>query len=174
MKTSALAMTLAALTVLVALCSASSARTAVRWRGPGGWGAEEPFCRLYDPNRLETLRGEVLRVQRVTPLNGMSLGIALLLADGKKTIPVHLGPLWSLDHQEIRIAPSDKVEVRGSRVLLRGRPAILAALVIKGERVLRLRDEDGLPVWSGWRRLRTSDEGPRGSGRPAGVIPANP
>jgi hypothetical protein len=44
------------------------------------------------------------------------------------------------------------VEVKGSRVTFEGKPAIIAAEVKKGDEVLKLRDENGFPMWSGWRR----------------------
>jgi hypothetical protein len=33
-----------------------------------------------------------------------------------------------------------------------GKPALIAAKVKKGDERLRLRDESGVPVWTGWRR----------------------
>lgn len=40
----------------------------------------------------------------------------------------------------------------GSRISFEGNPAIIAAEVKKGDEVLKLRDEKGVPFWSGWRR----------------------
>jgi hypothetical protein len=39
----------------------------------------------------------------------------------------------------------------GSRITYEGKPAIIAAEVKKGDEVLRLRDEKGIPVWAGRR-----------------------
>ncbi len=44
------------------------------------------------------------------------------------------------------------MKVRGSRITFKGKPAIITAEVKKGDQILRLRDENGFPVWSGWRR----------------------
>jgi hypothetical protein len=65
---------------------------------------------------------------------------------------VHLGPAFYLENQDVKIEPKDKVEVKGSRVTFGGKPAIIAAEVKKGDEVLKLRDENGFPMWSGWRR----------------------
>ncbi|OPY62846.1 MAG: hypothetical protein A4E57_03894 [Syntrophorhabdaceae bacterium PtaU1.Bin034] len=46
------------------------------------------------------------------------------------------------------------VEVKGSRVNLAGKPVIIAAEVRKGEEILALRNDTGIPVWSGWGRRR--------------------
>jgi hypothetical protein len=45
-----------------------------------------------------------------------------------------------------------RVEVKGSRVTFAGNPAIIAAEVKKGDALLKLRDENGIPAWAGWRR----------------------
>jgi len=70
----------------------------------------------------------------------------------KETISVHLGPAWYMDNQDVQIAVGDKVEVKGSRVTLDGKPTLIAAEVKKGDEVLTLRDANGFPAWSGWRR----------------------
>jgi hypothetical protein len=46
----------------------------------------------------------------------------------------------------------DESEVKGSRIIFEGKPAIIAAEVIKGDEVLTLRDASGFPAWNGWRR----------------------
>jgi hypothetical protein len=70
----------------------------------------------------------------------------------QETISVHLGPAWYVQRQDIKIVPGDKVEITGSRITYQGKPAIIAAEVKKGEEILKLRDENGFPAWSGWRR----------------------
>jgi len=50
------------------------------------------------------------------------------------------------------IARKDKIAVKGSRVTFQGKPAILAAEVKEGDETLELRNENGFPVWAGWRR----------------------
>jgi hypothetical protein len=54
--------------------------------------------------------------------------------------------------ESVKIQPGDVVEVKGSRVTMAGKPALIAAEVKKGDETLRLRDETGVPVWTGWRR----------------------
>jgi hypothetical protein len=52
----------------------------------------------------------------------------------------------------VKIEAKDKVEVKGSKITFGGKPAIIAIEVKKGDEVLKLRDDAGFPVWSGWRR----------------------
>jgi hypothetical protein len=50
------------------------------------------------------------------------------------------------------ISAASNVEMRGSRVTISGKPAIIAAEVKKGDNTLVLRDSAGVPAWAGWRR----------------------
>ncbi len=121
-------------------------------RGSGGWGMKGSYQRMYNPATVETVKGEVAAVEKVTPMKGMQYGIHLMVKTDKETVPVHLGPAWFIERQDIRIEKGDRIEVKGSRVTIGGKPAIIAAEVKKGENVLILRDSGGVPVWSGWRK----------------------
>jgi hypothetical protein len=121
-------------------------------RGGGGWGGGSQYNRLYDTKTVETVTGEVIAVKHITPINGMSYGVHLELKAEKETISVHLGPGWFIENQDIKIEPKDKVEIKGSRVVFDGKPAIIAAEVKKNDSILKLRDESGIPFWAGWRR----------------------
>jgi hypothetical protein len=120
--------------------------------GSGGWGSTASYCRMYNTKAIETLSGEIVSIDKFTPMSGMSYGVDLTLRTAKETIPVHLGPGWYIDRQDIQLKPNDRIEVKGSRVTFGGKPAIMAAQVKKGTEVLILRDENGFPAWSGWRQ----------------------
>ncbi|OPX99018.1 MAG: hypothetical protein A4E58_00529 [Syntrophorhabdus sp. PtaB.Bin006] len=132
--------------------SESLAQRGMRWKGSGGWGMEGQYGRMYDPKTVETIAGEVTGVQRITPMKGMSYGVHLIVKTDKETLPVHLGPAWYIENQDIRIQVKDRIEVRGSRIAFQGKPAIIAAEVKKGDEILQLRNENGFPAWSGWRQ----------------------
>jgi hypothetical protein len=104
----------------------------------------------YDVATVETLRGAVVGVERIDRGPQMS-GVHALIKTDTETIPVHLGPQWFVEQHE-PLAAGDVVEVTGSRVTVDGKPALIAAEVRKGDVSLKLRDPDGFPVWSGWRR----------------------
>lgn len=124
----------------------------VRWRGSGGWGPGTPYTRMYDPKTVETITGHVIKLDRITPLKTMAAGVHMTVKTDKEELSVHLGPAFYLENQDVKIAPKEKVEVKGSRVTFEGKPAIIATEVKKGDEVLRLRDDNGFPMWSGWRR----------------------
>lgn len=130
----------------------SFAQQGMQWRGGGGWGVGATYSRMYDPKTVETIRGEVVSVDVITPVKGMCYGVHLMVKTEKETISVHLGPGWYIENQDTRIEAKDKVEVTGSRVTFESKPAIIAAEVKKGDEVLKLRDEKGFPFWSGWRK----------------------
>ena len=148
--------TLLAVTALLSILAAPEAygQRGPRGRGGGGgWGADSQYNRLFDPKTVETVSGVVIAVKHITPTNGMTYGVHLELKTEKEMVSVHLGPGWFIENQHITIEPKDKVEIKGSRVMFDGKPAIIAAEVKKNDHVLKLRDQNGIPVWAGWRRL---------------------
>ena len=107
---------------------------------------------VYDPKTVETISGVVEKVEKITPMKGMSYGVHVVVKTEKETIDVHLGPGWYIENQDVKLMPGDKVEVTGSRITFQDKPAIIAADVKKGDEILKLRDENGFPAWAGWRR----------------------
>jgi len=128
------------------------AQRGMRWRGSGGWGQGGQYQRLYDVKTVESISGEVLRIEKIKPMKGMSAGVHLVLKEANGEMSVHLGPEWYVERQDFEIKVGDKIEVTGSKVPFQGKPALIAAEVKKNDDVLKLRDNDGFPYWSGWRR----------------------
>ena len=143
-----------AITTMLTLCSGTdaAAQPGHMWKGGGGWGPGTAYGRMYNPQTVETITGEVVSVDKITPNKGMAYGVHLTVKTDQEMISVHLGPGWYIDNQDVQIAPHDKIEVKGSLITFAGKPAIIAAEVKKGDEVLVLRDARGFPVWSGWRR----------------------
>jgi hypothetical protein len=117
----------------------------------------------YDVKTVETITGKVLSVEKTTSPKRRGYWIDAMLQTQAGTIPVQLGPAWYIDKQVPRIEANDTIMVTGSRVTLDGTVAIVAADVTKGSELLKLRDNNGIPVWP--RRNEGSD------GRPASSIP---
>jgi hypothetical protein len=141
-----------ALAFLLLPLASGAAAQGMKWRGSGGWGPGSAYGRLYDPKTVETVTGEVVKVDRIVPLRGMSGGVHLVVKTDKGDVSVHLGPQWYLENQDVKIEPKDRVEITGSRVSVQGQAALIAARVRKGDQVLELRDAAGVPMWAGWRR----------------------
>ncbi len=117
----------------------------------GRW-KEDPNTKIFDPNTMRTIEGKLVKVAPVLePVFGMTLH--LLVYTGQKQIQrVYLGPTWYIvgAGPERRLKAGDAVTVRGSQVTLDDKPYIIATTVKRGNRVLRLRNNDGVPAWVGW------------------------
>ena len=141
----------AALSVLL-FTSFAIAKPMRMWKGSGGWGMGSQYQGMYDPKAVETLSGEVIKVDKITPMKGMHYGVHVQLKTEKETLSVQLGPGWYIERLDTKIEKGDKIEVKGARVTFAGKPAIIAAEIKKGDSVLVLRDSSGIPVWAGWRK----------------------
>ena len=141
--------------VAAAMILISSVSLAGPWRGyrgSGGWGMGSQYQRMFNPATVETGSGTVDSIEKRTPMRGMHSGIRLALKTDKGIIDVHLGPEWYIERLDTKILKGDALEVKGSRVTISGKPAIIASEVKKGDSVLVLRDSNGVPAWAGWRR----------------------
>ena len=113
-------------------------------RGGMGWG------RRYDPQTVQTITGKITAVDRLASGKGPEFGWRrVTLQTDQEAVPVILGPAWYLEQQKFTLNPGDALEVRGSRITVEERPYLIAAEVKKGKKTWKLRNQDGLPVWSG-------------------------
>ncbi len=150
--------------VLVGLCLAVPFAVSCT---PAGAQSEGPprVTQRFDPSAIETVNGEVLGVDRIPAQDQLSSGVHITLRDDRgHPISVHLGPGWYLDEKGLHFGRSEHVEVRGARTQVGGEPAIIAEEVTQGGKVVRLRDEQGRPLW-GPRRAPPAD---------GGTLPASP
>ena len=144
-------MVVSSLLVLLLVAAVAAAQPWQGWKGSGGWGMQGGYHRMYDPSRVETVSGEVVSVEQVTPMKRMGAGIGLKLNTGKEILIVHLGPTWYIERQDMKIAAGDKVEIKGVKAARMGQDIFIAGEVKKGGEVLKLRDENGIPLWAGAR-----------------------
>jgi hypothetical protein len=101
----------------------------------------------YDAKTVETIGGKVLSIEKTTPAKKRGYWIDVMLQTANGTIAVQLGPAWYIDKQTPRIEANDTITVTGSRVTMDGRSAVVAADVTKGNELLKLRENNGIPVW---------------------------
>jgi hypothetical protein len=105
----------------------------------GGMGMQ------YNLQTVETVSGEVTQVQEMA---GRAGGMHLQLKTAKETLTVLLGPSSYLQQQKVKIAVGDKLEIKGSRGQRPQTAMLIAAELKKGNQVVKLRDENGTPLWS--------------------------
>ena len=120
------------------------------WRG-------DPYIKIFDSKTIKIISGQVIKIDQV-PEFGFGLQMRLtVFVDKKDIVPVYLGPVfyligpWQAKHFKL----GDKVTVSGSQVTVKGEPLMIAMTVKLGNEVLRLRDQEGIPAWIGWKK--TSD-----------------
>jgi hypothetical protein len=111
------------------------------------WATKGQYTRLYDSKTVETASGEVAAVGKYTP-SGKPDGVRFTLKTDQGPIEVILGRGSYVEQQGLKFEPRDKVTVKGSRVAVAGKATIIAAEVTKGEKTLKLRDANGMPVWN--------------------------
>lgn len=119
-----------------------------QWRGSTGWEPQSAYCRLYDTHTRVTLHGTVQRIDKIIPMEGMGAGMYLALKTDSEIIPVHLGPVWFVERQDVQFHTGDVVDVSGSRIVCQGKPAILAAVIQRGDDTVTFRTLNGKPAWT--------------------------
>lgn len=126
------------------------------WRGKGQWPAwaANYYQWNWNPATVETLKGEVMTKDTITPSKGRSgmpaVGMTLKKEDDYAAY-VHLGPQWYFDKQDLGINVGDKIEVTGSKSMVEGNTVLLVSSIKKGDRTWQFRDQQGFPFWSGRR-----------------------
>lgn len=120
---------------------------AVAPRAGGGFGMPGQ-ARLYDPDSVATVSGAVTAVEVQPARRGRAGGMHITLSDAAAT-QVHIGPAWFAQAEGLTFTKGDKVEVTGSLVTAGGETFLIAREVKKGDKVVRLREVDGRPLWAG-------------------------
>lgn len=101
---------------------------------------------------VSTIQGTASDVQVSPARGGRSGGVHVTLSSGQAdTVDVHVGPKWFLDDKGYRIEKGDRIEVTGALVDVGDERHLVAREIRKNDAVLRLRDEAGVPLWSGGR-----------------------
>ena len=115
------------------------------------WQTNSRYGQLYDTGNIVTVEGRVTRVERITPVQGMEPGVALIIeGNNNRTHTVHLGPAWFMERQQNQFSNGDQVRITGSRAKLQNEQFIMANIVEEGNRAMLLRDRKGVPAWDAW------------------------
>jgi hypothetical protein len=102
---------------------------------------------LYNPETVVTVAGIVVSI--TPPVQSrLPYLVYLTLETKERKINVYLGPSLYVDNLVGQIKALDMVQVTGSKINWEGSPVILAAEVKKDNKVIKLRDPNGVPIWS--------------------------
>jgi hypothetical protein len=117
-----------------------------------GYGRGQAPAHNYNPATEITFTGVVDRL-KPTPAPGHGAGGLHLLVRAKTGVmEVLLGPAWYLSSKDFEFARGDNITVTGSKLTMDGQEVVVAREVKKADKVLTLRDANGLPLWSGLAR----------------------
>lgn len=109
--------------------------------------------RLYRDEQAETIRGVIKEINTVTLKDGARFSRLSLKTAHDEVIPVHLGPSWFMAENQylMDLNVGREVEVKGSFATVAEQPVFVAAQLHNDHRKegMRLRRDDGLPVWVG-------------------------
>ena len=113
-----------------------------------GKGCKVP---LYNVSTEATFRGTVEEVTEMDSPGFQGKGLHAKLKTEQGTFDVHLGPVSFAAKEKLTLAKGDQLEIVGSQVKVDGVDAVIARKVTKGDRTTTLRNERGVPLWSGGR-----------------------
>ena len=112
--------------------------------------ASQGMPHRYDPATEVTVTGSVEEVLHPNGPNGM-IGTHVTLKTDSGVMDIHIGPEMYISKQGFTIQRGDTLSVIGSKQIIGGKEALIAKEVKKGDKVLTLRDANGIPKWSGRR-----------------------
>ena len=87
----------------------------------GGWEIDGEYNKHFSLDEFDSFRGNIVGIEKVVPLPGMSPGLALLIEiSGGEIITVHVCPLWFDNPSGIGVRNGDRVNVRGAWAEING------------------------------------------------------
>src|SRR5436189_4230845 len=100
----------------------------------------------YDRNAEVTVSGVVIEVQGAVATEGI-VGVHLLLKTERAVLTVHVAPALFIGENNFWFQTDDHIGITGARVFHGGYPAVWARTIVKNGKTLRLRDDEGRPLW---------------------------
>jgi sporulation protein YlmC with PRC-barrel domain len=109
---------------------------------------EYAYDNLFDPKTIQTVSGEIVKVEYFEDTR------LIVYTDEKKPVLVALAPTGYLENQPKVLRPGNRVTVTGSEVTVDDTPLLIATDIKEGKEELQLRDNEGHPLWFGWKRIK--------------------
>ena len=101
----------------------------------------------YDTATEVTAKGVVESVDSQTGRMGWN-GTHLVVKFEGETLTVHVGPSAYVEQKGFSFAQGDRIEVTGSKIKFEGNDIIVAREIRKEDKVVTLRNKQGIPAWS--------------------------
>jgi hypothetical protein len=107
----------------------------------------------YDSAGEVKIKGVVEEIREVP---GDFEGTHLVVKTDSNTVLVHVGPAAFLKEIDTSFNKGDQVEVVGCKSQDAGQEEILAREITVGTNTFTLRDDKGIPIWTGWKPAKAS------------------
>lgn len=108
------------------------------------------YQKNFNPSTVFKFQGKIIDILHTDDGNEEADGVELLLQTSDSVLPVHLGPAWYLDHQQVKFRKGEKINITGSMDLSGNEASVVASTVQRGNKKLNLRDPQGHPYWYAW------------------------
>lgn len=107
--------------------------------------------KLFNPDAVVVVTGTIEKIEQVTPKDGKDQIYFQLRQSKGHTLTVWVGPAWYYDNQNIQFKKGEEVTVTGSMANVDEKDLLVASEIDRDGLILRMRGDDGNPVWEGWR-----------------------
>ncbi|MGB8889954.1 MAG: hypothetical protein WCC87_24735 [Candidatus Korobacteraceae bacterium] len=95
-------------------------------------------------------------IEDIRQVPGAAQATQLAVKTDEKTILVYVGPEDFLKEIEVSFTKGDKVDIVGAKAPNGTEEEILAREITVGSNTFTLRDDKGVPIWSGWKPMKVS------------------
>jgi len=138
------------LVITLAMTLALAGPALAQLRPGGGMGSGKGPAH-YNPQTVTTVTGQVEKLAELPSLGrGGGKGMhyrGVLLKTDQGSLMVDLAPGWYLSDKKFAVKVGDTVSATGSKGFLANDPGLIAREVTANGMTLKLRDEQGVPVW---------------------------
>ena len=97
--------------------------------------------------RMDSVNGTIIAIDSIARAGSSPAVTYLIVGTPAETTTVVLGPTVFVKEQKLLMKVGDPVQAVGSRVVLEGRPIIVAREITAENKTVRLRGASGLPLW---------------------------
>ncbi|MCB1111397.1 MAG: hypothetical protein H7A37_01230 [Chlamydiales bacterium] len=112
----------------------------------GAGGDDNAGLMLIAPEELDTVFGIVVGVEQIQQLSGVGNHMALKVKTARGPMLADIGPSWFLQNQGVAFNQNDLVRLHGTE---RDEGFLTTRILLKDHEV-RIREDDGTPIWSAW------------------------
>ena len=105
----------------------------------------------FNPKNVQTYKGQILQILDTYDSSTSTETLGILMQTEKGAIPIVLGPR-SFILGGPALTPGQQIVVTGSEIYLDGSILVIAQEMSVNRYSLKLRNEDGNPLWSGWHK----------------------